>query len=92
MVVLVWMLRGCPCWCIRRMGGTVITSRPCCTPFRPMSRSAKCCTRAGLAVDDQHFKAGLVVEMRVAGGDNQVVVFVLRFGQLFVMPWHDGRR
>ena len=36
----------------------------------------------GLAVDDQDFKAGVVIEMRVARRDNQVVVLVLRFGEL----------
>ena len=35
----------------------------------------------GLAVDDEHFKAGVVIEMRVAGGDNQVVVLVLQLGE-----------
>ena len=35
-----------------------------------------------LAMDDEHFKAGIVVEMRVTRGDNQVVVLVLRFSEL----------
>ena len=37
----------------------------------------------GLAVDDQYFKAGIMVEMRVARGDDQIVVLVLHLGQLF---------
>jgi hypothetical protein len=41
---------------------------------------------AGLAVNDQHFEAGIVVEMRVARRDNQVVVLVLRFSQLLSDP------
>ena len=36
-----------------------------------------------LAVDDEHLKAGFVVEMGVAGGDHQVVILVLHFGELF---------
>jgi hypothetical protein len=31
-----------------------------------------------LAVDDQHFKAGVVIKMRMARGNHQVVVLVLR--------------
>jgi hypothetical protein len=34
----------------------------------------------GIAVDDQHFKAGVVVEMRVTRGNYQVVVLVLHLG------------
>ena len=36
----------------------------------------------GFAVNDQHFKAGIEIEMRMARGDDEVVVLVLRFGQL----------
>jgi len=36
----------------------------------------------GVAVDDQHFKAGVMVEMRMARRDHQVVVLVLHLGQL----------
>jgi len=36
----------------------------------------------GLAVDDQHFKAGVLVEMRMSGGDHQVMVLVLRLREL----------
>ena len=35
-----------------------------------------------LAVDDEHFKAGIEVEVGVARGDNQVMVLVLRFSEL----------
>jgi hypothetical protein len=34
----------------------------------------------GITVDDQHFKAGVVVEMRVTRGNYQVVVLVLHLG------------
>lgn len=37
---------------------------------------------ARLAVDDEDFEAGVVVEVSVAGGDDQGVVGVLEFGQL----------
>ena len=37
----------------------------------------------GFAMNDQYFKTGIVVEMRVSGGDNEVVVRVLRFSELF---------
>ena len=36
-----------------------------------------------LAVHDQYFKAGIVVQVRMAGGDHQFMVRVLRLGQLF---------
>ena len=36
----------------------------------------------GGAVDDQHFEAGVVIEVGVAGGDDQVVVLVLEAGEL----------
>jgi len=36
----------------------------------------------GIAMHDQHFKAGIVVEMRVTRGDQEVVVLVLYLGQL----------
>ena len=36
----------------------------------------------GISVDDQHFKAGIVIEMRVTRRDHQVVVLVLHLGQL----------
>lgn len=35
-----------------------------------------------IAVDNEHFKAGIVIKVRMAGGDNQVVMFVLRVGEL----------
>ena len=38
------------------------------------------------AMHDQHFKAGIVVEMCVARGDHHVVVSVLQFGQLLAYP------
>jgi len=37
---------------------------------------------ASLAVDNQYFEAGIMIQMRVARRDNKVVVFVLRFSQL----------
>jgi hypothetical protein len=36
-----------------------------------------------LSVNDKNFEAGVVVEVGVAGGDNQFVVLVLEFGELF---------
>ncbi len=35
------------------------------------------------AVNDQHFKAGVVVEVGVTGGDHKLVVCVLNFSELF---------
>ena len=35
-----------------------------------------------LAVDDQHFKTGIVIEVRVTRRDHQVVVLMLHLGQL----------
>lgn len=34
-----------------------------------------------LAMNNQHFKAGVVIEVGMRGGNNQVVVFVLRLGE-----------
>jgi len=36
-----------------------------------------------LAVDDQHLKAGFVIEMGMAGRDHKIVVLVLHFSQFF---------
>ena len=36
-----------------------------------------------LSVDDEHLKAGVVIEMRMAGGDDQFMVLVLHLGELF---------
>ena len=47
-----------------------------------MRKSAKCSHARRFAVDDQHFKAGIEIEMCVARGNDQVVVRVLRFSQL----------
>ena len=44
--------------------------------------SAKMLDACGLAVDDQHFKAGVVIEMRMRGRNHQAVVLVLRFSEL----------
>jgi len=35
------------------------------------------------SVNDQHFKTGVVVKMRMAGGDDEFVTGVLHFSQLF---------
>ena len=35
------------------------------------------------AMDDQHFKAGVVIQVGMAGGDHQIVVCMLHLGELF---------
>lgn len=39
--------------------------------------------RGGLAVHDQHFETAIVAAMGVTGGDHQLMVRMLKFGQLF---------
>ena len=39
--------------------------------------------RRRLAMHDQHFQAGIVIQMRVAGGDHQFVMLMLQLGQFF---------
>ncbi len=38
---------------------------------------------SGFTADDEDFKAGIVVEMRVAGGDDEIVLSMLQLGELF---------
>lgn len=37
----------------------------------------------GLAADDKNFKAGVMIEMSMAGGDNEIVLSVLQLNQFF---------
>ena len=55
-------------------------------PFETDEKVGEVFDARGLAVDDQHFKTGIVIEMRMRGGNNQVVVFVLRFSELLGNP------
>ena len=38
---------------------------------------------AGCTFNDDHFEAGIVIEMRVCRGDDDVVIFVLYVHELF---------
>jgi hypothetical protein len=38
---------------------------------------------SGFAMNNEDLKAGIMVEMRMTGGDHEVVICVLKFGQLF---------
>ena len=54
--------------------------------FQADDQVCKLLHAARFTVDDQHFEAGIMVQMRVARRDNQVVMFVLGFGQLLGDP------
>jgi hypothetical protein len=49
--------------------------------FQPNQAPCKLLNFSGFAVHDEHFKAGIVVEMSVAGGDHQLMMRVLQIGQ-----------
>jgi hypothetical protein len=51
-------------------------------PFKADENVGEVLDAGRTAVDDEYFKAGIEVQVRVTGGNNQVMVLVLRLSEL----------
>ena len=69
--------------CSQRLRGNGHYKASMLHPFQSDQLAGKLLHCRRLAMHDKHLQAGIVIEMRVAGGDDQFVMFVLQIGQLF---------
>ena len=69
--------------CSQRLRGNGHYKASMLHPFQSDQLAGKLLHCGRLAMHDKHLQAGIVIEMRVAGGDDQFVMFVLQIGQLF---------
>jgi hypothetical protein len=69
--------------CVERMCWHCLNQATVLHAFQPDEPVGKLLDLAGFAMDDEHFKAGVMVKMRMTGGDYQMMEGVLQVGELF---------
>ena len=78
MRVFVYLVRGCG----QRLRGNRHDQTPMLDSFQRDQLAGELLHRRRTAMHNQHLQAGVVIQMRVAGGDNQFVMLMLQLGQL----------
>ncbi|SPE19865.1 hypothetical protein SBA5_250095 [Candidatus Sulfotelmatomonas gaucii] len=80
-VVRMFVLMGMFVGGVERMGGHGHDQAAMLHAFEADEDVGEVLHAARLAVNDQHFKTGIVVEVRVARGNDEVVMRMLRFSE-----------
>jgi len=71
---------------IERMSGHAHHQAAVLHSFQADDQVGEVLHAGGFAVDDQHFEAGIMIQMRVTRGDNQVVVLCCASVSFSVIP------
>jgi len=67
----------------QRLHGNSLDQMPMLNAPQRDQLVGKLLNRGRPAMDDEHLQTGVVIQMRVTGRDNQIVMVVLKLGQLF---------